>query len=356
MLCSANCPPVARTGVDCVRVREGPGSMNTVHRHARLAFIAVLYLCFSGASGQANLVPAHAASQRTAVTVRVGYLPIADFLGLYTAFERGFFRGQGLNLVLTPILSAGTTILPAMEGGSLDLGITNSLTAILATSHGLQPTFVTRGLFEVRGHPAHAIIVMKRSSIHRAKDLEGKLVAVNSLQSIEHISMEQWLQDHGGSAARTRFAQISFANMVPALVHGQVDAALAAEPGLTIALSEGARILGYQYTDERSRTFVGGVIALRPWAASHSDIVRRFASAYTQGVLWAMGHNTVARTRYLPKYTHLPAAIASKIRLPGASAPITVGDLTFWVRLGIRWHVLSHAINVKQLIWPTASH
>jgi NitT/TauT family transport system substrate-binding protein len=330
--------------------------MKRMGRHPRLALVVLLCLCCSGTAGPARVVSAHPAPHSTPVTVRVGYLPIADFIALYTAYERGYFRSQGLNVVLTPILAAGATILPAMEGGSLDLGITNSLGAILATSHGLHPTFVTPGLFEVRGHAAHAIIVMKKSSVRRAKDLEGKVVAVNSLQSIEQISMEQWLQDHGGSAARTRFDQISFANMVPALVHGQVDAALSAEPGITMALAQGARILGHQYTDERSRTFVGGLIALRPWAELHSTLLRHFAKAYRQGVLWAATHEVAARTLYLPKYTHLPAAIATKIRLPEAPMGITRQDLDFWVRLAVRWHVLSRSIDVDQLIWPTASH
>jgi NitT/TauT family transport system substrate-binding protein len=327
-----------------------------VRRGLCLALITVVCLCGFAPGSSRDSSRAQAASQNNLVTVRVGYFPVADFLALYTATERGYFRRQGLNVVLTPILAVGTAILSALQGGSLDLGITASLSAILATSHGLQPVFVTRGLFEVRGHPAHAIIVLKKSAIHSAKDLEGKRVAVNALNSVEHISMEQWIQDHGGSAARTHFVQISFPTMIAPLLRGQVDAALAAEPGLTIALSRGARILGYQYTDEQKRTFVGGLVALRPWAASHGDILRRFASAYAQGVQWANGHNIAARTRYLPKYTHLPAAIATKIRLPGATAPITPDELNFWVRLGIRWHVLSHSVDVKQIIWPTASH
>jgi NitT/TauT family transport system substrate-binding protein len=328
--------------------------MNRMRRGLCLAIVSVVgFSCF-GASGRVDPLPAHAASQNSLVTIRVGFLPIADFIGLYTAVERGYFRSQGLDVVLTP-LATGPLILSAMQGGSLDIGVSSALQSILATSHGLQPVLVTHGLFETRANPTHAIIVMKNSSIHVARDLEGKRVAVNGLQTIEQISMEQWLQDHGGSAAQTHFVQINFANMVAALAHGQVDAALASEPGLTIALGQGARIIGHQYADERSQTLLGDLAALRPWAASHGDVLRRFAAGYTQGVLWANGHSVMARTRYLTKYTHLPPALATKIKLPTAYGKITPDDLNFWMRLAIRWHVLSHSIDVKQLIWPTAS-
>src|SRR5687768_2170740 len=70
-----------------------------------------------------NSPPAAIATQR--VNLRFGILPVTAFLGMYVAREWGWLEEEGINLDLVA-MAGGAEILPAMIGGSLDAGITNT--------------------------------------------------------------------------------------------------------------------------------------------------------------------------------------------------------------------------------------
>src|SRR5947209_513393 len=69
------------------------------------------------------------------VTLRYGTLPVTGFLGLYLANEQGWFAEEGIGLDLQT-MSGGAEVLPAMIGGSLDMGITNAFTHVTGRDQG----------------------------------------------------------------------------------------------------------------------------------------------------------------------------------------------------------------------------
>jgi NitT/TauT family transport system substrate-binding protein len=315
----------------------------------RFALLATASILVVG--GVPASTSAHAASPRALITVHVGYIPVAE-LPLYTAIERGYFRQAGLDVVATPMAN-GAVITTAIIGGSLDIGVSNAVSMLLAASRGLQPVAITRGGYDVRAHSERDILVPPDSAIHSAADLEGKRVAVLSLNGIDHIALQQWIQDHGGNPSKVTFTELGGADMIPTLVHHQIDAAVTPEPARTVGLSQGMRVLGHVYADSRNRTFLGAFIAMRPWAVSHQTVIRQFSLAYNRGSAWANSHDLAVRAQYLTKYLHLPPDLAAKIHLV-TIGKVTASSFTYWVHLAIRWKVLTQSINVKSLIWPTA--
>jgi NitT/TauT family transport system substrate-binding protein len=195
--------------------------------------------------------------------------------------------------------------------------------------------------------------VQGNSSIKTAKDLEGKTVAVNQLNNGTQVAAEQWMQRHGGDPSKVHFTELALPQELPSLLHGQIDAAIVGEPFTTIGKSMGARVLVYQYTALRKKTVLGGIVALQPWAAAHKNLVQRFAKAVNEGEAWTHKHPALARA-YLTKYVNMDPSVAAKIPLDILDK-LRPADLSYWVRLGLNWHVLTTGINVKQLIWPTAA-
>src|SRR4029077_10110182 len=126
--------------------------MKTGHRLVALLAIAVLIGLATGGGGGAG--PAGAAPRAVAAALlapgggevaapetsvsappaqsqlRVGLLPITANLDLFYAREQGYFTEAGISAELTP-MAGGAEILPALIGGSLDVGTINSVTHIL---------------------------------------------------------------------------------------------------------------------------------------------------------------------------------------------------------------------------------
>jgi NitT/TauT family transport system substrate-binding protein len=285
-------------------------------------------------------------------TLRVGYIPIVDLLPMYVAINQGYFAQENIKLHLVA-MSGGATIIPAMQGGSLDLGFSNVLSVLIAANHGLKPVLITGGNYDPRAHPTQAILVMNNSAIHSATDLEGKTVAVNTLNNIAHVIAEQWMKDHGANPARARFTELDFPQMLAPLTHKQIDAAYEVEPFITILKSMGARVLVYPMAAENPLTYIASPIALRPYATAHRDLITRFVRAYNRGIDFVATHNHRARL-ILSKFTQVTPALALKINLPVWKKHTPLTTIQYWSRLGHGWHLLNGAMNVNQVLWPTA--
>lgn len=289
---------------------------------------------------------------RGLTTLRIGYIPIGDFLPMYVAQAKGYFAHEGLAVKFIPF-AGGATIIPALQGGSLDLGISNGLSVLLAASHGVKVVCVTAGNYETRNHPTHALLVMDNSKIHSAKDLNGKRVAVNTLNNIVHVITEQWMADHGGKPSTVSFSEIDFPTMLAPLTHHQIDAAYEVEPFITIGKSMGARVLTYPMADEAQTTLVAPIVGIRPWVMTHQKEVAGFVRAFNKGITFINSHNAEART-ILTRYTKVSAPLSRQIALPEWKKHLKPSALRYWVQLGVRWHLLSKAIPVGNLIWNTA--
>jgi NitT/TauT family transport system substrate-binding protein len=175
---------------------------------------------------------------------------------------------------------------------------------------------------------------------------------VNTLNSIDHVAMQQWLQKRGVDPAKVHFTEVDFPQMVTPLMHGQVDAALASEPFVTVAKSLGAEVIGYDFADLSQRTLLASFVAQRSWVKAHQSLVKRFALAFEQGQKYANKHSATARS-YITKFTPIPAAVVNTINLT-SWRKLKASDLSYWVKLGVRWHALDKSIKVNGLMWPTA--
>lgn len=280
----------------------------------RIETLLVLFAVIVGAGCSQNAPPP--ASQ---VTLRVGYVPIADCLPLYVGIERGLFAAQGLRIDLTQ-LQSGQRIIEAMAAGELEIGISNVVSTITAHTRNVPVVSFTGGATESPERATRALIVSTDSKIKTPADLVGQRVAVNGLRNIEHVKLRQYLELNHVPIDKVEVVEAPFPQMEGVIRNGSVAAAMANEPFISIALKHGsARVLGRPYTETSPLTFVSSYIAMRPWLDAHTDAARRYASVIAEATAFVNANPEESRKIVL-KYIKVPEEVAGEFVLP-AFAP-----------------------------------
>jgi NitT/TauT family transport system substrate-binding protein len=278
-------------------------------------------------------------------TLKVGYLPLTDFLGMYAAIEQGYMADEGLKLELTA-MAGGATIIPAIVGGSLDLGISNYVSVIVANGQGIKIKALSDSAYGSKASPPFAIITKKGSLIKSAKDLNGKKVAVNTRNGIVHVGVMEWIERNGGDPASVQYVELPFPQMPPAITNGSVDAAAPTEPFVTVSTSQDAQVLSYYLTELRDNCAIAGFISTDDWITKNRDAAAAFHRANTKGMDWVAKNEKTARD-YAAKYANLDPAIAAKINLAALRSTPLVDAVQFWVDMSKKWGLLDKNSTLK---------
>jgi NitT/TauT family transport system substrate-binding protein len=278
-------------------------------------------------------------------TLKVGYLPLTDFLGMYAAIEQGYMAEEGLKLELQA-MAGGATIIPAIVGGSLDFGISNYVSVIVANGQGLKIKAFSDSAYGSKASPPFAIITKKDSPIKTAKDLNGKKVAVNTRNGIVHVGVQEWIERNGGDPKTVQYVELPFPQMPPAITNGSVDAAAPTEPFVTVSTSQDAQVLSYYLTDLRDNCAIAGFISTDDWITKNRDAAAAFHRANTKGMEWVAKNDKTAR-EYAAKYANLDPAIAAKINLATLRSTPLVEAVQFWVDMSKKWGLLAATSTLK---------
>src|SRR3989441_1625746 len=277
--------------------------------------------------------------------LKVGYLPLPDFLGMYAAIEQGYMADEGLKLELQA-MAGGATIIPAIVGGSLDFGISNYVSVIVANGQGIKIKAFSDSAYGSKASPPFSIIVKKGSPLKVAKDLNGKKVAVNTRNNIVHVGVMEWMDRNGGDPKTVQFVELPFPQMPPAITQGQVDAAAPTEPFVTVATSQDATVLANYLTDLRDNVAIAGFISTEDWITKNRDAAQAFHRANTKGIEFVAKNEKTAR-EYAAKYAKLDPALAAKINLATLRSTPLVDAVQFWVDVTKKWGLLDKNSTLK---------
>ena len=278
-------------------------------------------------------------------TLKVGYLPLTDFLGMYAAIEQGFMTAEGLKLELQA-MAGGATIIPAIVGGSLDFGISNYVSVIVANGQGIKIKAFSDSAYGTKASPPFSIIVKKDSPIKTGKDLNGKKVAVNTRNGIVHVGVMEWISRNGGDPTTVQYVELPFPQMPPAISQGQVDAAAPTEPFVTVATSADAVILANYLTDLRDPVAIAGFISTDDWITKNKDAAASFHRANAKGMDWVSKNESKAR-EYAAKYANLDPALAAKIKLASLRSDPVPEAVQFWIDMSKKWGLLDKNSTLK---------
>lgn len=288
-------------------------------------------------------------------TIVVGYIPIVDCLQLYVAEGMGFFDAEGLKINKIA-MKGGAAIAPALESGVVAIGWSNSVSIIIAHTKGFDFSFLTPGAVEMEvGHRTHSLLVPSNSSIRQIAGLNGKKVAINTLGNVNELSILALAEMNGLDGKRISLVEVPFPNMEAALANNSVDAALVAEPFVTITLSHGsARCLEPSAHKALGDKFmVASWFAKQSWIEKNPSKALRFAKAVRKASEYISKYPEDV-SRFLVESTRLSPDLAEKISLPAFPPSFEVKDLQKLIDLAAKYKFIVAPFDAKEIISPYA--
>jgi len=250
------------------------------------------------------------------VTINVGLMPITSTAALQLGVQKGFFKEERLE-VNTHVVQSGAAAVPAVTSGQFQFAFSNNVSLLIAHAKGL-PVRVVRTANSAGSDPApsqESLVVGKDSGISDPKQLEGKTIAVNSLNNTPHLAVLIALDKAGVDTSTVKFVETGYPDMPLALEEGRVDAVDLAEPFLRVSLDKGARALADPYRVVKQDLHLSSWFGNQQYIAQNRDVVDRFARAVDKSNAYAREHSDEIR-QFVPTYLNVDAALAGKMALP----------------------------------------
>lgn len=317
-----------------------------------VALVALVAGVGAGCGGSDTTSEQAAASTSGPTVVKVGVLPAVTVAPLFVGMEQGIFQKHGLR-VSPQVAQGGAAIIPALASGSMQFGVSNTPTTLLASSKGLPLRVVADAARsgDTEATDITAVVVSKHSSIRKPSELASKTVAVNLLNNIGDLSVKASLDKLGVDSSSVKFVEIPFPEMPAALAKGRVDAAWVSEPFLTVAKAAGARQIVAPLASATPNVSVSDWITSSRYAAQHGDVVARFAAAIAESNAYAQAHPDVVRAA-LTRFAKLPKAVTDKIVLPSWPTKIDRNSYAQLDALSRKYGLYDKSADVNALIGP----
>jgi NitT/TauT family transport system substrate-binding protein len=282
--------------------------------------------------------------------ISIGYIPIADCSQLFVAYEKGFFKDEGLEVELIEF-QGGPQILQALGGKSIEIGFSNLISLVYSNAQGIEFRAITGGPVEDENHIENAIMVLKTSKIRTAQDLENKVVAVNSKKNIVELMFREYMLKYGADPDLVEIVEFKFPQMQGALLAGKIDAMAIIEPFVTIAQNDkNIEILSNYFTEVLPRTEISSYHADLSWIKENEETVKKFQSAMNTATKFCVEKPFETR-RILVKYAKGDPEVLNKAVMPNFTDRLSVDNLQILIEKMVKNGWLDKHIQARELIY-----
>jgi len=258
--------------------------------------------------GIASLAAASACGVRARaadIVLRLAAPPTDASAEYYYAQAEGFFKRAGLACEIKQ-LANGEAVTAGVIGGSIDIGVSQTISLITAFSRGFPITILAGSAVNTAAAESGWLFVPKSSAASSGKDLDGKTIGVQGLKGFAQFGTQAWLDKTGGNSATVHFVEMTSAVMARALSDGRIDAAFIPEPFVEQVAKVARKVAPPM--DAIAPAFMAGAHFTTPaWAKAHPEIVKRFVSTIYATAAWAnKNHNRTAEILAEAAHVDLP--------------------------------------------------
>lgn len=293
------------------------------------------------------------AQQERLLALKVAYMPIANDLPIMAAMYKDYFKEKGLKVESVPMIG-GAAIMPAIAGGSIDVGTSAYISVITARDKGFDYVVLVNSNQE-NPKGSTSVVVLDDSPIRTAKDLEGRSLGVNTRANVAWLYGMEWLSLKGTNPAKVTWVELPFPKMSSALRGKKLDAVINVEPFVTFEKAQGGvRIIGSIFVEVTPRLELAGYVTRAAWAKNNKALVDRFVRAVKKAMDYANQASAEAQAEILAKYTRLNAKTIKAMNMPTFLYPPDMKNLQQQVNLSYKWGLISKKFDAKAIMWPTA--
>ncbi|MGC5616237.1 ABC transporter substrate-binding protein [Georgenia sp. Z1491] len=249
--------------------------------------------------------------------ITVGVIPIIDVAPLYIGIEEGIFEEHGLD-VTAESGQGGAAIVPSVVSGDFDFGFGNSMSTVIAASTGMPLQIIASGVWSTGDPEEDGFTIMSADeSIQGPEDLEGAVVATNTLNAIGDSVVMESAELAGVDPTTIEFVEMPFNSMPAAMENGDVDAAWIVEPFVTVAMEDsGAHVVTAVLLDIADEWEIATYFTTDTYANDNQETVEAFQAAISEANAYAQ-ENPDAVREILQSYLDLPDGLEDRVILPG---------------------------------------
>jgi NitT/TauT family transport system substrate-binding protein len=290
------------------------------------------------------------AEQSAPTTLKIGVIPIADVAPLYLGQKQGFFEDE--NLKIEPQLAeGGAAIVPAVISGDNQIGFSNTTSLLIAGSQNVPVQIISQGVVGGASEDEawDAVLVKKGGPIKSAQDLEGKTIAVNTLQNVGPLTINTALDSRGVDYTKVKYVEVPFPDMNAALDQGRVDAVWVVEPFVTQGKGMDHEPILYPYEETEPNLTVATYFASTQYIEENGDVVDRFVRAMNKSLEYAQSNPDAVRQIVL-EYTQIPPPAAEAMTLPQWTADLGLPTIEKTAELAQEYGFVEEQPNLDELI------
>jgi NitT/TauT family transport system substrate-binding protein len=331
-------------------------------RRARITRIAASMLASAAAvtAAACAATPATGSSQAGGqrpelATVTVDMAQIPDAAPLIIAQDHGFFQQQGLHVTITYVPgTANGSVVAGLAAHTVDFALENYVGAFSeeAASPRLGLRIIADDLQAAPG--TFDLMVPRHSRITSLAGLKGKTIAFPALGLNDGtLALDEQLRGYGITAGSYTVVPMAFPDMTAPLARGEVDAAFATQPFITVMESRiGAQPLADLMTGPMADFPLSGW-ATTAWMQQHyPKTVAAFQRAIEKAQQLAASDQALVR-HVLPQYiTGLSPKIASVMTLATYNTTLSLTRLQRVADIMEQFKALPPDFDVKSMVIP----
>lgn len=277
----------------------------------------------------------------------VGIVPVVDHASVFVAQAEGFFEEEGLTVETQPV-QGGAAAVPALVSGDLQAAFATYPSFLLAQSQGIGVTIVAKGVRATE--ETGGVYVSADSPLQDPADLEGRTIAVNTLNNTGDVTIKAVLEEQGVDPDSVQFIELPFPDMAGALEQGRVDAVWLVEPFRSgVAASGGRRVLE-SFGGVAEGIPVSGLAMSTRFVEQNPQTAAAFARAIERANAFIAEDPDQARAA-VTTYSQTTAEQAAGLELPQwTEGEPDVQELERWNDLLIQTGALQEPVDVAAMV------
>jgi NitT/TauT family transport system substrate-binding protein len=246
--------------------------------------------------------------------VTAGLLPVAVTGALQGGIDQGFFADHGIEVTIETG-QGGAALLPAVASGQMEFATSNPVSLLQARDQGLDVRVIGHWTStHAEGDDVNGVVADKDSGVTSASGLAGKRIAVNTLNGMGQLTIDEAVRQDGGDPSGIQYVELPFPDMPAALDAGNVDAVWVPEPFLSQLIASGHPVASYSSQESvpghpTQLFFTSGQLV-----ESDPQLVEDFTAALEETLEWADQNPDAVRTE-AEEFLQTPPGSMANVRI-----------------------------------------